>query len=141
MVLQRRFNGLIVAALAMCLAGTSIATASGQDVLTDYDDDGQIQRCYSDADFTDALRQADTNREVYGAAIDIIEQRQLECADATITGGAAADEDGGNRALLWGTVGVLLVAAVGAAAYVTWRRGEPSTDDDDTPQDGPPPTS
>lgn len=129
-MLQRRLTSLIVSTLLVCAAWTSVATASGRSVLDDYDDDGQIQRCYSDAEFTDALNLADTNREVYGAAIDIIEQRRLECAQTTTAPTSTTTEDGGNPAL-WATIGLIGVAAIGAIGYLAWARRQRS--DDDTP--------
>lgn len=53
------------------------ALGSGQQVLADYEDNGQIDGCYTLADFEDALRRIRPDQQQYGAAVDVIRQAEL----------------------------------------------------------------
>ncbi|HWH13888.1 MAG TPA: hypothetical protein VNT51_04020 [Miltoncostaeaceae bacterium] len=100
------------------------AVASPQDVLDDYADNGVIDRCYSDAEFEGALDLIRPDQEQYGAARDVIETRQAECATASADGGEAApeDEDDDDGVLLWIVLGVIAVALIGGGAAAAARR-------------------
>ncbi len=98
----------VLASFLLVLALAAVATpawASGQAVLSDYADNGQLSHCYSQADYAAALKAVRPDQQQYGAAVDVIQQAQLQCAgtkgateDAAATGTTAADVSG--RAVL-----------------------------------------
>lgn len=132
-ILLRRLTGLIVAVLLLGLAVSATALADGRAVIADYDDNGVIDACYSDAEFADGLELANADQQQYGAAVDIIEQKQLECGEETITPVNPADAgdsgDGGGSAL---TIVIVIAAAAGLAAFafVAWTRRRPGPGED-----------
>lgn len=130
-ILLRRLTGLIVAVLLLGLAVSATALADGRAVIADYDDNGVIDACYPDADFADALTLANADQQQYGAAVDIIEQKQLECGGESVSTVPLADEEdsGGGSGL---TIVVIIAAVAGAAAfaYVAWSRRRPGPGED-----------
>lgn len=108
-------------AASLVLAGA--AMAAPRDVVADYADDGQISRCYPDADFTGALRIVRADQQQYGAAVDVIEAKQAECTrPGTATADVTRDDSGGGSTALWVVLVVVVVAAAGGAALVAARR-------------------
>lgn len=53
------------------------AFSSGQQVLADYEDNGQIDGCYTLDDFEQALKAIRPDQQQYGAAVDVIRQAEL----------------------------------------------------------------
>jgi hypothetical protein len=131
-ILLRRLSGLIVAVLLLGLAVSATAMADGRTVIADYNDNGVIDACYSDADFQEALELANAEMELYGAAVDLIEQKQLECGP-TATPGPAPDVDDageGGGSTLAIIIGVAVIAGLAAFAYVAWVRRRPGSGED-----------
>ena len=132
-ILLRRLTGLIVAVLLLGLAVSATALADGRAVIADYDDNGVIDACYSDADFVDALGLANADQQQYGAAVDIIEQKQLECGGETaspVNPEDAGDSGGGGGSALTIVVVIAAVAGAAAFAYVAWVRRRPGPGED-----------
>ncbi len=78
------------------------AFGSGQQVLADYEDNGQIDGCYTLADFEQALKLIRPDQQQYGAAVDVIRQAELtnirrpgEACGGTSAAGASGDVPGG----------------------------------------------
>ena len=78
------------------------AFGSGQQVLADYEDNGQIDGCYTLADFEDALKRIRPDQQQYGAAVDVIRQAELTnirrpdgACGGTSAAGASSDVPGG----------------------------------------------
>lgn len=121
---------VITLLLSVCLASlvlAGVAVASGQDVVADYDDNGVVDSCYSEADFRDALDIVRADQQQYGAAVEIIQEKQAVCAGETLAPGtqtepAADDGDDDSGAALWVILAVVVVGAAGAAAFVAARR-------------------
>jgi len=131
-ILLRRLSGLIVAVLLLGLAVSATAVADGRAVIADYNDNGVVDACYSDAEFVEALQLANADQEQYGAAVDLIEQKQLECGP-TATPGPVPDVDDpgdGNGATLSIIIGVAVIAGLAAFAYVAWVRRRPGSGED-----------
>ena len=79
------------------------AFAGGRQVLADYEDNGQINGCYTLADYEEALKLIRPDQQQYGAAVDVIRQAELtnirrpgQACGATSASGASADVPGGN---------------------------------------------
>lgn len=53
------------------------ALAGGRQVLADYEDNGQINGCYTLADYEEALKLIRPDQQQYGAAVDVIRQAEL----------------------------------------------------------------
>lgn len=53
------------------------ASSSSQQVLADYEDNGQIDGCYTLDDFEQALKAIRPDQQQYGAAVDVIRQAEL----------------------------------------------------------------
>jgi len=130
-ILLRRLTGLVMAVLLLGLAVSATALADGRAVIADYDDNGVIDACYSDADFAAGLRIANAEQQQYGAAVDVIEQKQLECGGtAASTVPLTDDGDSGGGSGL--TIVVIIAAVAGAAAfaYIAWTRRRPGAGGD-----------
>ncbi len=79
------------------------AFAGGREVLADYEDNGQIDGCYTLADFEDALKQIRPDQQQYGAAVDVIREAELtnirrpgQACGATSASGSSADLPAGD---------------------------------------------
>ncbi len=77
------------------------AFAGGRQVLADYEDNGQINGCYTLAEFEDALRIIRPDQQQYGAAVDVIRQAELTnirrpdgACGGTSASGASSDVPG-----------------------------------------------
>ncbi len=93
-VIRRSVLTSLLLALVMGLFASS-ALASGQAVLDDYADNGQLARCYARGDYAAALKQVRPGQQQYGAAVDVIQQAQIECAgSAGDTMAVSATTDG-----------------------------------------------
>lgn len=110
---------------------------SGQQVLADYEDNGQIDGCYTLADFEDALKRIRPDQQQYGAAVDVIRQAELTnirrpdgacggtsaagaSADTTAdaaSGTEAADDGGGLSGVV---IGIIVAAALAVVAFVLY---------------------
>lgn len=74
------------------------AFAGGRQVLADYEDNGQIEGCYTLADYEEALKLIRPDQQQYGAAVDVIRQAELtnirrpgQPCGATSADGASSD--------------------------------------------------
>jgi kynurenine formamidase len=95
-IIRRSVLASFLLALAVGLLAGS-ASASGNGVLSDYSDNGQLNQCYSQADYAAALKQLRPDQQQYGAAADVIQQAQIECA-GTAAGTTAASAAGRQQA-------------------------------------------
>lgn len=100
-VIRRSVLATMLIALAMGLMAVP-AFGSGQQVLADYEDNGQIDGCYTLADFEDALKRIRPDQQQYGAAVDVIRQAELTnirrpggACGGTSASGASSDVPGG----------------------------------------------
>ncbi len=96
-VIRRSVLTSLLLALVMGLV-TSSALASGQAVLDDYADNGQLARCYARGDYAAALKQMRPGQQQYGAAVDVIQQAQIECAGSAGDTTAVSATGGGQQA-------------------------------------------
>ena len=107
---------------------------TGRVVLADYEDNGQINGCYTLAQFEDALRQIRPDQQQYGAAVDVIRQAELtnlrrpgEACGAASDGAssAAVSEDSGlpGAVIVIIVLAVLALIAAGAWFIISRRRG------------------
>jgi len=110
--------------LAASLVFAAAAMAVPRDVLADYADNGVLDRCYTDAEYEGALDLVRSDQEQYGAARDVIETAQAECATAAAGDQAldAEDDGDGGNTLLWIVLAVLGVAVLGGGAAAAGRR-------------------
>jgi len=116
------FVAVAVGVLAV-LTMSHVARAGGAPVLEDYRDDGQIQGCYTDAEFSAALRMAPADLALYGVALDLIEQRQLECASSgppVLEPPNSVDAGTSNAWILGGFA--IAGGIAGVVGLVFWRR-------------------
>lgn len=132
--MRRSVTTIVLIACAL-LALPAAALADGRAVIDDYDDNGQIDGCYAQEDFTEALDLIGEN-EQYGAAIDVIRQARVtnvevpgeECVSATpatlddISADGDDDDGGGISAWILGLIAVG-VLAVGAGLWARMRGG------------------
>jgi hypothetical protein len=115
-ILRRALITLLAAAAVVAVVPVA-ALGSAQQVIEDYQDDGQIQGCYSAQDFNRAVDELDPQAGIYEQARDIIRAAQLRCAKE---GGG---DDGGSGAGIWiGIVVAVGLVALGAGALAR-RRG------------------
>src|SRR5207247_10325927 len=80
---RRRFASALLAALQLLavialLAMPSVALATPREVLRDYNDNGQIDGCYSAQDYQRALDLVNPDDAQYGAEVDTILQAQAD---------------------------------------------------------------
>jgi hypothetical protein len=115
---------------ALVLLGLAAsALADGRDVLADAED-GQINACYSRAEFRDALKRARADQRLYGTKIDVITEAMI--SNATVPGlacgsGRTVPRDpvavsASGASTLWGGA-TLIVLAGAAGAGALARRG------------------
>jgi hypothetical protein len=109
------------------------ALAGGADVISDYNDNGQIDGCYTLDEYDAAVGLLGEDDPQYGETFDAIQDARLAnvvaeqgqpCPEGTApaTGDAPeVDEGGGNGALLAVVLVVAAIAAVGAGALVRLR--------------------
>ena len=92
-------RSVLASFLLMLVMGllTASASASGKAVLDDYADNGQLTECYPAADYAAALKQVRPDQQQYGAAVDVIQQAQIECA-GKVAGTTAVAATGGQQA-------------------------------------------
>jgi MYXO-CTERM domain-containing protein len=132
-LLRRRVAPLLVLAVVLAVLPAT-ALGNGRAVLADYRDNGQIDRCYTLAEYQQALKLVRPDQAQYGALVDVILNAQVTnlkvpgqpCRPkvTTTTAADSSDDDGGSSTFLW--VGVILgvgVVAIGAGALVRRRRG------------------
>ncbi len=96
-VIRRSVLTSLLLALVMGLFASS-ALASGQAVLDDYADNGQLARCYARGDYAAALKQVRPDQQQYGAVVDVIQQAQIECAGSAGDPTAVSATGGGQQA-------------------------------------------
>lgn len=80
------------------------AFAAGPQVLADYEDNGQIDGCYSLAEYEEALKIIRPDQQQYGAAVDVIRQAELTnirrpdgaCGGTSASGASSDVADGGS---------------------------------------------
>ncbi len=75
-IIRRSVAVWFVVVLAMGVLAMP-ALAGGRQVLADYEDNGQINGCYTLAEFEEALRIIRPDQQQYGAAVDVIRQAEL----------------------------------------------------------------
>jgi hypothetical protein len=132
-LLRRRVVLLI--ALALLAAVPALALSNGQAVIDDFNDNGQIDRCYSAADFQQALDQVRSEQQQYGAIVDVIRQAQITnlrmagrpcprplTASSSQTPADAQDDGGSSSTWIWIVVGVAVAAAASVAGVLVYRR-------------------
>ena len=127
--LLRRRVALLLLAVIATLAGLVIpaaALATGQDILNDFEDNGQIDECYTREEFRAALRLARADERVYGNAVDALEEAQVtnvarpgeECSAAS--GNTGEGDDGGVGIGVW--IGLAVAVGLVAAGAGAWAR-------------------
>ena len=130
---RRRFAAALLAAgqllvLVALLAIPSVALATPQDVLKDYNDNGRIDGCYSARDYQRALQLANADDEQYGTEVEEIQLAQADrvlkpdgsCGPATA--GDGGDSGGGVPAALIAVFVVAGVVVVGGGGLWAYRR-------------------
>lgn len=133
--MRRRVTTIVLIACAL-LALPAVALADGRTVIDDYDDNGQIDGCYAQEDFTEALDLIGED-EQYGAAIDVIRQARVtnvevpgeDCIAVTAaplddipSATDDGDDGGGVPAWVFGLIAVGIIA-VGAGLWARSRGG------------------
>ncbi len=121
--------------LAGVIGAPAAALADGRDILLDFDDNGQVDGCYTRAEFNEALKLARADEQQYGAAVDIIlearvtniDQPGQPCGQEQIPAAVPADdadEGGLSTGVLIGViVAVGAALAIGAAVLARRRSG------------------
>ncbi|MDX6556487.1 MAG: hypothetical protein QOD86_2682 [Miltoncostaeaceae bacterium] len=125
-LLRRRVALLLLAVFATLALLPVAAVASGQDILSDFEDNGQIDECYTRQEFQQALKLARADERVYGNAVDALEEAQVtnvarpgeEC-DAT-AGTNGEGDDGGVGIGVW--IGLAVAVGLVAAGAGAWAR-------------------
>jgi opacity protein-like surface antigen len=130
---RRRFASALLAALQLLavialLAMPSAALAAPRDVLRDYNDNGQIDGCYTAQDYQRALDLVNPDDAQYGAEVDTILQAQADrvlqpdgsCAPATASNGG--DSGSGVPGALIAVLIVAGVAVAGGGGLWAYRR-------------------
>lgn len=133
-LIRVRVAQLLLIAVAVLTLPAS-AWAAGTDVVRDYNDNGQIDGCYTLPDYDDASDLLGSDDVLYGAALDALQEARITrvveragdpCPELPATDGSAAEaEDSGGlsgTAILAGLVVVVGVVAIGAGALAR-RRG------------------
>jgi len=129
----------LVAIAAALLALPLSAYGGGADVISDYNDNGQIDGCYTLGEYEDATGLLGQDDPQYGETFDAIQDARLvkvvgregdPCPDGAspVTGDAPSSEDeGGSGGTILAIVLVLAaVGAVGAGLLVKARNGSGS---------------
>lgn len=121
------------------------ALADGQDILLDFDDNGQVDGCYTVAEFNEALDLARQDEQQYGAAVDIILEARVTnidrpgepCGADEIPAAAPAsdsDDDGTSTGLVIGIIVAVAVLLAIIAALIARRRSGGSGDGGSGPE-------
>lgn len=138
-LLRRLVSALLFAALALLIV-TAAAAGSGQDIITDYENNGRITGCYTAAEFREALRIARQDEVLYGNAIEVIQEARTTnlarpgqpCEPALTAPEEAVDDEGGSGMAIWlGLAAAVGVVAVGAGLWA--RRGGDGPSGGDAP--------
>jgi hypothetical protein len=117
---RRRFASALLAALQVAavvalLAMPSAALATPREVLSDYNDNGQIDGCYTARDYERALKLVNPDAAQYGAEVDTIRQAQVERVlqpDGSCAPPQVPDTGGSGGGVPTALVAVLIVAGV-----------------------------
>jgi hypothetical protein len=125
----------LVAIAAALLALPLVALGDGGAVIDDYNDNGQIDGCYTLAELDEASDLVGATDPQYGEIVDAIADARLthvvaeegqECPEGLppATGDDPADDDGddGGAGALIIVVGLIIVLAVGAGLLARSRR-------------------
>lgn len=126
---------MFVAVVIALAALPSLALSSGRDVLADYEDNGQIDNCYTAREYQEALALRRPDQAQYGATVEVIRMAQETklvdrsgdpCPETVAVADPPAGEDGDGgvpTALVW----VLVIAGVGLVAVGAgvWARRRP----------------
>ena len=120
--LLRRCLVVILAALVFVPVS---ALAAGQAVINDLNDNGLIDRCHRESDYTEALNALPKDTGVYEDRVAAIQQAQIDhvlrpgepCPNVTAT---TAPDEGSSvpGAVIWGIVGAALIAAAVSGAVL-----------------------
>jgi len=130
-VLFRPIAVLVFVLAALALPATALS--DGRDILVDFQDNGQIDECYTQEEFREALTLVRNDQRQYGGAAEVLQQARTEnvvdvegdpCPETAAASQEIAEDDGGGSNVgLW----IALVAAVlvvgGGAAYWARRGG------------------
>lgn len=123
-----RFALFVIVVLAALVPATALA--DGQDILDDFNDNGQIDECYTRAEFQEAQELVRDDERQYGALAEVLAEAQIQnlerpgepCGAGQIpTEIADADSGGSNLGLFIGLGGAVLIVAIGAGIWA--RRG------------------
>jgi hypothetical protein len=130
---RRRYASALLAALQLLavialLAMPSVALATPREVLRDYNDNGQIDGCYTAQDYQKALNLVNPDNAQYGAEVDTILQAQADrvlrpdgsCGPTKAS--KSGDSGGGVPAALIAVLVVAGVVLVGGGGLWTYRR-------------------
>ena len=125
-LLRRRVALLLLAVFAALAVMPVAALADGQAILNDFEDNGQIDECYTRGEFQQALRLARADERVYGNAVDALEEAQVtnvarpgeECSAASASAGEG--DDGGVGIGVW--IGLAVAVGLVAAGAGAWAR-------------------
>jgi hypothetical protein len=139
--LLRRIVALTSLIALVLLAFAATGFGAGEDVIQDFQADGQINGCYTDAEFREALRALRADEVLYGNAIEVIQEARAtntaepgEPCEGGVPVEEASGEDSGSGVGLWlGLAAAVGLIAVGAGLWA--RRG--GTDDGDSSADSP----
>jgi hypothetical protein len=135
-VLCRPIAVLVFVLAALALPATALS--DGRDILVDFQDNGQIDECYTPEEFRQALTLVRNDQRQYGGAAEVLQQARITNVDvpgepcgAQVSGEEIAAEDGGgggsNVGLWIAHVAAVLVAGGGAAYWA--RRGGGGADE------------
>lgn len=125
-LLRRRVALLLLAVFATLALVPVAAVATGQDILSDFEDNGQIDACYTRKEFQQALKLARADERVYGNAVDALEEAQTtnvsrpgeECSG--VADGEGEGDDGGIGIGVW--IGLAVAVGLVAAGAGAWAR-------------------
>jgi len=111
---MRRLTVLLLSLLAAGLLASATASASGDDVVRDCADDGQLSKRYSSAELKQAVKSIPTDVDEYSDCRDIIRRAQL--AGSSSGGGNGASGQGAAPGGSGGSGGGQGAGATGASA-------------------------
>jgi len=129
-VLRRPFLVLVIVLAALAVPATALG--DGRDILIDFQDNGQIDECYTPEEFREALTLVRADQRQYGGAAEVLQQARITnvdvpgepCGAGQITGEEIAEDDGGGSNIaLWIILAVAVVLVGGGAAYWARRGG------------------